>query len=159
MKSSRYGQMNARIVGMKLGGQQIDKPQTFYKARMVQFALNKKLMSVALAMKQPEFETHMGNCFRDLEESLEVLNQNRGAYQVAKRAKVMLKMARFADKILRRLEDNPGAEGEQIRAALDSLGKDKAAMAKVAVEASLDALNMGSVAATDFIPRLLDIVG
>lgn len=110
-------------------------------------------------MRQPEFETYMGNCFKDLEESLNALNQKKGAYQIAKRAKVLLKVARFADKILRRLEDNPGAEGEQIRAALDSLGKDRVAMAKLAVEASLDALNMGSVAATDFIPRLLDIVG
>lgn len=101
----------------------------------------------------------MGNCFKFLEKSLQAFGQRKEPLHVAKRAKVLLKTARFADKILRRLEDNPGPEGEQITAALDSLGKDKVAMAQAAVRTSLSALNMGSVGATDFIPRLLDIVG
>jgi len=83
---------------------------------------------------------------------------------------VLLTLARFADKLLRKKEPKddatgsglaPGVTATQylISNGLKAVGKDDLSLARITVQCGLQALNLGYVGASDIIPRMLDVVG
>lgn len=113
--------------------------KTGHKAHMLQFQLEKKLLSVTLdggADSGKDVAKYMQLCFNSLNEQHRRLTDGNGSgavdagqanktqqvrneidqfnafqvtYKIRKQAKVLLKLARFADKILRKLK----GEGDQ----------------------------------------------
>ena len=91
-------------------------------------------------------------------------------YRISKQGKVLLTLARFADKLLRKKEPRDGAASSGppagftaaqylINGGLQAIEKDDLSLAKITVQCGLQALNLGYAGASDIIPRMLDVVG
>lgn len=72
----------------------------------------------------------------------------------------MLKVAKFADKLLRKVgRGQKSGASILVNRGLESLGKDEKVLAKMVIENGLQSLNLGFYKASDIVPRILDVLG
>ena len=67
-------------------------------------------------------------------------------------------MAKFTDKLLRKMEANQPGPQILLRQGFRAVNKSEGSLAKQSISSCLGALNLGYLRATDFIPRMLDIL-
>jgi DNA-dependent protein kinase catalytic subunit len=79
-------------------------------------------------------------------------------YQIHQQGKILFRLAKFSDKLLRKLEMKGTGTNALLSHGLPTIQKSEACLAKAAISSGLQALNMGYLKASDIIPRLLDVL-
>lgn len=67
-------------------------------------------------------------------------------------------MAKFSDKLLRKMEQKNSSKHYLLNQGLEKLEKTEVTLAKSAIQSGLKALKHGFLKASDIIPRLLDLL-
>jgi hypothetical protein len=80
-------------------------------------------------------------------------------YISRQQGKLLYRLAKFSDKLLRKMEQKTSGAHILLSQGLSTIGKSEACLAKASVACGLQALNMGCLRASDIIPRMLDVLG
>ena len=160
--------------------------KTVVKSNLLKFSLQKKLLSIVLdeaasdknlkelGRYSPNINYYLDKCFGSLTETQKYLEngcvigqQVRGqfssteqqVYATHQQGKLLFKLAKFSDKLLRKMEQRQSSNCILITQGLQTIDRSEASLAKLTISSGLNALNMGYLQASDIIPRLLDVLG
>ena len=85
-------------------------------------------------------------------------SQQMQAYKVHQQGKLQFRFAKFADKLLRKMQKEGTTPQLLLKKSLGLVSKDSSALAKMVIQGGLQSLNMGYLRASDIIPRMLDVL-
>jgi hypothetical protein len=164
----------------------LESVKTLVKSNLLKFTLQKKLLSIVLdeaateknvqelGRFAPNINYYLQRCFASLDctrqyldngctlaagQRLKAPSVEQQVYTSKQQGKILFRLAKFSDKLLRKMEQRNSAAQILLDSGLKQMGKSEGSIAKVSISSGLQALNMGYLQASDIIPRMLDVLG
>lgn len=164
----------------------LESIKTVVKSNFLKFDLQKRLLSIILDESQIETDEaqldqyrertnqYLQRCFESLK-SIQKYVMNGGCllessqksmslgseskvYMIQQQGKALFKLAKFTDKLLRKMEMKRSGPAILLNSAVSAIGKSEECLAKTSISSCLQALNLGYLRASDIIPRMLDVL-